>query len=110
MAIKIKTAEEIELIRKSCLLLSETLGEVAKKLKAGGTGEELDRFAEQYIRDRGGAPSFKGYNRYPASLCISVNDEVVHGIPKKEAFKEGDIVSLDCGVFMNGSHVDMAYS
>jgi methionyl aminopeptidase len=110
MAIKIKTAEEIELIRKSCLLLSETLGEVAKKLKAGITGDELDKFAEEYIRDRGGSPSFKGYNRYPASLCISVNDEVVHGIPKKDAFKEGDIVSLDCGVFMNGYHGDMAYS
>ncbi|HWB65077.1 MAG TPA: type I methionyl aminopeptidase [Chitinophagales bacterium] len=110
MAIKIKTPQEIELIKKSCDLLSKTLGEVAKMLKAGVTGEQLDQFAEKFIRDHGGSPSFKGYNRYPASLCISVNDEVVHGIPKKEPFKEGDIVSLDCGVFMNGFHGDMAYT
>ncbi len=110
MAIKIKTQEEIELIRKSCELLSKTLAEVAKILKAGVTGEQLDKFAEEYIKDHGGHPSFKGYNKYPASLCISVNDEVVHGIPKPDEFKEGDLVSLDCGVFMNGYHGDMAYT
>ena len=110
MAIKIKTPEEVELIRQSCVLLSKTLAEVAKILKAGSTGFQLDKFAEEYIRDNGGSPSFKGYNRFPASLCISSNDEVVHGIPTGVAFKDGDIVSLDCGVFMNGYHGDMAYT
>ena len=110
MAIKIKTAHEIELIRQSCTLLSKTLAEVAKILKAGITGSELDKFAEDYIQSNGGFPSFKGYNRYPASLCISVNDEVVHGIPKTTPFVDGDIVSLDCGVLMNGYHGDMAYT
>jgi methionyl aminopeptidase len=110
MAIKIKTPEEIELIRNSCVLLSKTLAEVAKVLKAGTTGIKLDKLAEQYIKDHGAHPSFKGYNRYPASLCISVNDEVVHGLPKEEPYKDGDIVSLDCGVFLNGYHGDMAYT
>jgi methionyl aminopeptidase len=110
MAIKIKSPEEIELVRKSGELLSKTLGEVAKLLKDGVTGNELDKFAGEYIKDHGGHPSFKGYNRYPASLCISINDEVVHGIPQQTPFKDGDIVSLDCGVFMNGFHGDMAYT
>lgn len=110
MAIKIKTEAEIELMRKSCQLLSKTLAEVAKALKAGATGLQMDKLAEEFIKDHGGHPSFKGYNRYPNSLCISVNDEVVHGIPKAEAYKDGDIVSMDCGVFMNGYHGDMAYT
>ncbi len=110
MAIKIKTPEEIELIRKSCELLSKTLAEVAKAVRAGTNGIKLDKLAEQFIKDHGGHPSFKGYNRYPASLCISVNDEVVHGIPTVEAYKDGDIISCDCGVFMNGYHGDMAYT
>ena len=110
MAIKIKTQEEIELIRKSCDLLSRTLAEVAKALKVGATGVELDKLAEQFIKDHGAHPSFKGYNRFPASLCISVNDEVAHGIPKADAYKDVDIVSMDCGVFMNGYHGDMAYT
>jgi methionyl aminopeptidase len=110
MAIKIKTQEEIELIRKSCDLLSRTLAEVAKALKAGANGVQMDKLAEQFIKDHGAHPSFKGYNRYPASLCISVNDEVVHGIPTADAYKDGDIVSMDCGVFMNGYHGDMAYT
>ena len=78
MAIKIKTAEEIELIRKSCELLSKVMGEIAKRLKTGVSGVELDKFAETYIRDNGGSPTFKGYNRFPNALCISMNDEVVH--------------------------------
>ena len=110
MAIKIKTPEEIELIRKSCELLSKTLAEVAKAVKVGTNGIKLDKLAEQFIKDHGGHPSFKGYNRYPASLCISVNDEVVHGIPTVEPYKDGDIISCDCGVFMNGYHGDMAYT
>jgi methionyl aminopeptidase len=110
MAIKIKNQQEIELMRKSALLLSQTLGEVAKTLKAGVSGMDLDKLAETFIRDNGGSPSFKGYDGFPGSLCISVNDEVVHGIPKKTAFKDGDVISLDCGVFMNGYHGDMAYT
>ena len=110
MAIKIKNQQEIELMRKSALLLSQTLGEVAKALKAGVSGMDLDKLAETFIRDNGGSPSFKGYDGFPGSLCISVNDEVVHGIPKKTAFKDGDVISLDCGVFMNGYHGDMAYT
>lgn len=110
MAIRINTAEEIELIRKSCELLSQTLAVVAGVLKAGITGEEIDKLAEEFIRDKGGVPSFKGYEGFPNTLCISMNDEVVHGIPKKSEFKSGDIVSVDCGVFMNGFHGDMAYT
>ena len=110
MAIKIKTAEEIELIRKSCMLLSLTIAEVAKHVKAGTNGLVLDKLAEEFIRDHGGKPSFKGYHGFPNSLCISVNDDVVHGIPNAIAYKEGDIISVDCGVFMNGFHGDMAYT
>ncbi len=110
MAIISRTAEEIELIRKSCDLLSRTMGEIAKAIKAGGNGLELDKLAEKFIRDNGGTPSFKGYEGFPNSLCISINDEVVHGIPKAAAFKDGDIISVDCGVFMNNFHGDMAYT
>ncbi len=110
MAIRINTATEIELIRKSCEVLSQTLAMIAGSLKAGMTGEEIDKLAEEFIRDHGGAPSFKGYEGFPNTLCISLNDEVVHGIPKKSEFKTGDIVSVDCGVFMNGFHGDMAYT
>ncbi len=110
MGIIVRTTEEIELIRKSCILLSRTMGEIARAIKAGGNGLELDKLAETYIRDNGGKPSFKGYDGFPNSLCISINDEVVHGIPKAAAFKEGDIISIDCGVFMNTFHGDMAYT
>lgn len=110
MAIISRTAEEIELIRKSCDLLSRTMGEIAKTIKAGSNGLDLDKMAEQFIRDNGGAPSFKGYEGFPNSLCISINDEVVHGIPKAAVFKDGDIISVDCGVFMNSFHGDMAYT
>ncbi|MFN8299451.1 MAG: type I methionyl aminopeptidase [Chitinophagales bacterium] len=110
MAIISRTAEEIELIRKSCDLLSRTMGEIAKTIKAGSNGLDLDKMAEQFIRDNGGTPSFKGYEGFPNSLCISINDEVVHGIPKAAVFKDGDIISVDCGVFMNNFHGDMAYT
>lgn len=110
MAIRIKTEEEIELMRKSCLLLSQTLGEVAKLIKPGVTGIELDKFATEFIRDNGGKPSFKGYGGFPAALCISPNDDVVHGIPTFTPYKDGDIISVDCGVFLNGYHGDMAYT
>lgn len=110
MSIKIKTSEEIEIIRANCVLLSKVMGEVAKVIKAGTNGLALDKIAEEYIHDHGGKPSFKGYNGFPNALCISVNDEVVHGIPTAVAYKDGDIVSVDCGVFMNGYHGDMAYT
>lgn len=110
MAIRINTEEDIALIRKSCEVLSKTIAEVAKAIKPGITGVELDRLAEKFIRDNGGTPSFKGFEGFPASLCISINDEVVHGIPKNAPLKDGDIVSIDCGVYMNGFHGDMAYT
>lgn len=110
MPIRIKTPAEIELIRKSCTLLSQALAEVAKALRPGVTGIELDKLAEDFIRSNGGIPSFKGYNRFPATLCLSVNDAVVHGIPDQRPLQDGDIISVDCGVFMNGYHGDMAYT
>lgn len=110
MAIKIKTQAEIELIRKSSDVLSRVMAEIAKVIRAGTNGLVLDKLAEEFIADHGGKPSFKGYQRFPASLCISVNDEVVHGIPTANEYKDGDIISVDCGVFMNGYHGDMAYT
>ena len=110
MAIKIKTQEEIELIRKSCEVLSLALAEVIKAAKAGTNGLALDKLADEFIKDYGGKPSFKGYHGFPNALCISMNDDVVHGIPTGAEFKYGDIISLDCGVFMNGYHGDMAYT
>lgn len=108
--IQYKTAEEIELIRESSLLVSRTLGLIAAEIKAGISTIELDRLAENYIRDHGGVPSFKGYDGFPNSLCISVNEAVVHGIPGRHKLKEGDIVSIDCGVKKNGFHGDHAYT
>lgn len=105
-----KTKEEINLIRISSLLVGKTLAEVAKHIKPGITTAHLDKIAEEYIRDNGGVPSFKGYYGFPASLCISVNDVVVHGIPGLYEIKDGDIVSVDCGVLKNGFHGDSAYS
>ncbi|HNY75139.1 MAG TPA: M24 family metallopeptidase, partial [Bacteroidales bacterium] len=93
----IKDLEELELMKKSADLVGRTLGEVSKVLKPGVLAKDLDHIAEEYIRDNGGTPSFKNYNGYPATLCISINDVVVHGIPKDQVIKEGDIVSVDCG-------------
>ncbi len=83
---------------------------MGEMLKPGISGRALDKKAEELIRDNGGIPSFKGYQGFPAALCISVNDAVVHGIPSKVEIKNGDIVSIDCGVFMNGFHGDAAYT
>ncbi|HRO47055.1 type I methionyl aminopeptidase [Agriterribacter sp.] len=105
-----KTNDEIELIRKSCLLVSATLAEVANFLKPGVTTLQADILAEKFIRDNGAIPSFKNYKGFPFTCCISVNDAVVHGFPNNEALKEGDIVSVDVGVFMNGYHGDSAYT
>ena len=105
-----KTNDEIGLIRKSCLLVSATLAEVANFLKPGITTLQVDTIAEQYIRDNGGVPSFKNYKGFPFTCCISVNDAIVHGFPNDVPIKEGDIVSVDVGVFMNGYHGDSAYT
>lgn len=108
--IYLKTLEEIELIRESAQLVSKTLGYLAPFVKAGTTGKQLDKLAEEFIRDHGGIPAFKGYHGYPATLCVSVNETVVHGIPNNTVFKEGDIVSIDCGVKKNGFYGDHAFT
>lgn len=105
-----KTSEEIELIRKSSLLVSKTLAEVARIIRPGITTIEIDAVAEEFIRSHGGIPAFKGYDKYPNTLCISVDYHVVHGIPNKRELKEGEIVSVDCGVLMNGFYGDSAYT
>lgn len=105
-----KTASEIELMRNANLVVSKTLAHVASMLKPGVTGEEIDKAAEEFIRDHGGRPAFKGYHGFPASLCVSYNDIVVHGIPSKREFKESDIVSVDCGVELEGFYGDAAFT
>lgn len=105
-----KTAEEIEKIRASCLIVSKTLALAGSLIRPGITGLELDRQAEQFIRDSGGIPVFKGFNGFPGSLCISINEQVVHGIPSKEPIKDGDIVSVDCGVNLDGFIGDSAFT
>ena len=112
--IHIKSLEEIEIQRKSALAVSATLTQVATFLKPGITTLSLDTMAETFIRDNGGVPSFKGYgpknHAFPFSLCISVNEAIVHGFPSNYELKDGDIVSVDCGVYMNGFHGDSAYT
>lgn len=108
--IYLKTEEEINLIKVSAQVLGKAHAEVATWVKPGVTTGKLDMVAEEYIRDNGGVPSFKGFNKFPASLCISVNEVVVHGIPGSYTLKEGDIVSIDCGVKLNGFHSDSAYT
>src|SRR5512133_1517343 len=108
--IYIKTDAEVELLRESNLLVSRTLAEVARHIRPGVTTLELDAIAETYIRDNGALPGFKGYAGFPNTLCTSVNDEVVHGIPSGYALKEGDIISVDCGVILNGFYGDSAFT
>lgn len=106
----LKTDEEIGLLRESNLLVSKTLAEVASLINPGVTTLYLDRIAEEFIRDNGGIPGFKGYGGFPATLCTSVNEEVVHGIPSSYILREGDIVSIDCGVILNGWYGDSAFT
>lgn len=108
--IYIKTDEEIEIQRESSLLVGKTLAEVSKHIRPGIKTIELDRVAEAFIRDHQAIPGFLGYGGFPGTLCISVNDQVVHGIPGDTVLKEGDIVSVDCGVLKNGFYGDSAYT
>ncbi len=106
-----KTDEEIELIRESCLLVCKALAHVASIIRPGISSVEIDKEAEQLIADHGAVPGFKGYRGFPATLCVSTNEQVVHGIPVEERiFEEGDIVSVDCGVLINGFFGDSAYT
>ena len=106
-----KTAEEIELLRESNLLVSKAIAEVAKRIAPGVTTLELDVIAEEFIRDHGAEPGFLGYRGYPKTLCTSINQQVVHGIPSSShVLKDGDIVSVDCGVLHQGYFGDSAYT
>jgi methionyl aminopeptidase len=107
----LKTDDEIELLRQSNQLVSKTLAEVAKLIQPGVSTAKLDKVAEEFIRDNGGVPGFLGYHGYPNTLCTSVNEQVVHGIPSdKVILQDGDIISVDCGVYMNEFHGDSAYT
>ena len=109
MAVSIKSAREIELMRESCRLLEIVHDELGKAIRPGISTLDIDRMGEKMIRDMGCVPNFKNYNGYPASICVSVNDEVVHGIPTdSRKLEEGDIVSLDAGVIYEGYHSDAA--
>lgn len=106
----LKTPEEIEILRQSSLLVGKTLAEVAKHIQPGVTTLELDAIAEAFIRDHQAVPGFKGYGGFPNSLCTSVNEQVVHGIPNDKPLQDGDIVSIDCGVLKNDFYGDSAYT
>ena len=108
--IYLKTDEEIELLRESNLLVGMTLGELAKWIAPGITTLKLDKIAEEFIRDHGAVPGFLGYGDFPNTLCVSVNEQIVHGIPSNYELKDGDIVSIDCGTVKNGFNGDSAYT
>jgi len=105
-----KTEEEIELVRKSSLLVAKTHAEIAGLIKPGITTLALDKIAEEFIRDNGGVPAFKGYGGFPNTLCMSPNEQVVHGIPNDKFLENGEILSVDCGVVMNGYYGDSAFT
>ena len=105
-----KTEEEIELIKESSLLVAKTHAEVAKLIQPGVSTLALDKIAEEFIRDNGGVPAFKGYSGFPNTLCVSPNEQVVHGIPNDDALESGTILSLDCGVKKNGFFGDSAFT
>ena len=108
--IYLKTQEEVELLRENNLLVSATLAEVGKNIRPDITTLELDRIAEEFIRSHGAVPGFLGYGGFPNTLCVSVNENVVHGIPSNYALREGDIVSVDCGTILKGFYGDSAYT
>lgn len=105
---KIKNAFEIEAMRQAGKIVAETLSKIEEIIKPGITTFEIDRIAEQFINSQGAKPSFKGYAGYPASVCASINDVVIHGIPDSRILEEGDIISIDCGAMINGYHGDAA--
>ncbi len=105
-----KTEEEIDLVRESSLLVAKTHAEIAGLIKPGITTLALDKIAEEFIRDNGGVPAFKGYGGFPNTLCMSPNDQVVHGIPNDTVLNDGEILSVDCGVVMNGYYGDSAFT
>lgn len=105
-----KSKEEIEIMRHSCLLVGKTHAVIAAELKPGMTSMQVNTLAEEFIRDNGGIPSFKNYNGFKYATCISVNNAVVHGFPSDIPLKDGDIISLDIGIFKNGFHGDSAYT
>jgi methionyl aminopeptidase len=109
-AIYLKSPEEVHIIKNNGLILGKAHAEIAKALNLGVKTKDLDKIAEEYILDNGGKPSFKNYNGFPSTLCISVNEVVVHGIPSNRELKDGDIISIDCGVFKDGYHADSAYT
>jgi methionyl aminopeptidase len=106
----LKSDEEVLLIKESAQILGKAHAEVAKWIKPGVITKQLDKVADEFIRDNKGYPSFKGYNGFPAALCISLNETVVHGFPSQYQLKEGDVISIDCGVKLNGFHSDSAYT
>lgn len=105
-----KSEEEIDLVRESSLLVAKTHAEIARHIKPGISSLKLDVIAEEFIRDNGGEPAFKGYNGFPCTLCASPNEVVVHGIPNNHPIDDGSILSIDCGVLMNGFYGDSAYT
>jgi methionyl aminopeptidase len=105
-----KTEEEIEILRQSSLLVGKTLAEVAALIEPGVNPLALDKVAEEFIKDHGAHPAFLGFHGFPNSLCCSVNEQVVHGIPTEAPLQNGDIISVDCGVYMNGYYGDSAYT
>ena len=105
-----KTEEEIDILRENAILVSKTLAEVGKHIAPGVTTKQLDKIAETFIRDNGAVPGFLGYGGFPATLCLSVNDMVVHGIPDGYVLQEGDIISVDCGTVYKGFYGDSAYT
>ncbi len=106
----VKTNEEVELLRENAIIVSKTLAEVAKHIKPGVKTITLDQIAEEFIRAAGAVPGFKGYRGFPNTLCTSVNEEVVHGIPGDRVLKNGDVVSIDCGCLKGGFYGDSAYT
>lgn len=108
--IGIKTADEIAIMRENALIVSQTLAEVGRNVAPGVTTLELDRIAESFIRSKGAEPGFLGYGGFPYTLCLSINDTVVHGFPSEYRLKEGDLVSVDCGTRYKGFYGDSAYT
>ena len=108
--IHFRSEDEIDLIRESSLLVAKTHAEISALIKPGVTTMCLDKVAEEFILDHNAIPAFKGYSGFPNTLCASLNDQVVHGIPNHNPLNNGDIISIDCGVLMNGYYGDSAYT